>query len=204
MATDFTYGGKQIVTGGPIKPNGKDMPSDARTRVDCYADIATIPNPYVGLRITVKVDETNNNKMTDYKVKSLKANSIGLANSLIDEVEKYVDYLGVSAGESSSAGLTNIQDFYNSPKNGKKIVMIGDSTVISGAGGGPISARFAKYQEPGNCLEGCTVENQGAIGKTLNAWINREMSNVISNSSDVDLYIFCLGINDLMNDKKTE
>lgn len=32
MATDFTYGGKQIVIGGPIKPNGKDMPSDARTR----------------------------------------------------------------------------------------------------------------------------------------------------------------------------
>ena len=96
MSTDFNYGGKQIVIGGPIKPNGKDMPSDARTRVDCYADIATIPNPYVGLRITVKVDETNNNKMTDYIVKSLKANSIGLANSLIDEVVRYVDYLGIN------------------------------------------------------------------------------------------------------------
>ena len=96
MATDFTYGGKQIVIGGPIKPNGKDMPSDARTRVDCYADIATIPNPYVGLRITVKVDETNNNKMTDYIVKSLKANSMGVANSVVDEVVRYVDYLGIN------------------------------------------------------------------------------------------------------------
>ena len=105
MSTDFTYGGKQIVSGGPLKPNGKDMPSDARTRVDCYADIATIPHPYVGLKITVKVDETNNNKMTDYIVKSLKANSIGAANSLIDEVVRYVDYLGVSAGE----GLTSEQ-----------------------------------------------------------------------------------------------
>ena len=110
MATDFTYGGKQIVSGGPFKPGGIDMPSDARTRVDCYADIATIPNPYVGLKITVKVDETNNNKMTDYIVKSLKANSIGLANSLIDEVEKYVDYLGVSAsGGGSGEGLTTEQ-----------------------------------------------------------------------------------------------
>lgn len=112
MATDFTYGGKQIVVGGPIKPNGKDMPSDARTRVDCYADIATIPNPYVGLKITVKVDETNNNKMTDYIVKSLKANSIGLANSLIDEVVRYVDYLGVSgssSGGGSGEGLTSEQ-----------------------------------------------------------------------------------------------
>ena len=74
----------------------------------------------------------------------------------------------------SSGSLFNIQDFYNSPKNGKKIVMLGDSTVISGANGGPISARFAKYQEPGNCLESCIVENQGAIGKTLNKWVNNE------------------------------
>ena len=58
MSTDFNYGGKQIVVGGPIKPGGKDMPSDARTRVDSYADIASIPNPHVGLKITVKVDET--------------------------------------------------------------------------------------------------------------------------------------------------
>ena len=107
MATDFTYGGKQIVSGGPFKPNEKDMPNDARTRVDCYADIATIPNPYVGLKITVKVDETNDNKMTDYIVKSLKANSIGVANSLIDEVERYVDYLGVSG--VSGEGLTTEQ-----------------------------------------------------------------------------------------------
>ena len=106
MATDFSYGGQQIVASGPFKPSGKDMPSDARTRVECYADIASIPNPHVGLKITVKVDETNNNKMTDYIVKSLKANSIGVANSLIDEVVRYVDYLGISTGGSSSAGLT--------------------------------------------------------------------------------------------------
>ena len=102
MATDFSYGEKQIVSGGPFKPSGKDMPSDARTRVECYADIATIPNPHVGLKITVKVDETNNNKMTDYIVKSLKANSAGIANMLIDEVVRYVDYLGASSGGSVS------------------------------------------------------------------------------------------------------
>ena len=106
MTTDFTYGKKQIVSGGPFKPSGKDMPSDARTRVESYADIANIPNPHVGLKITVKVDETNNNKMTDYIVKSLKANSMGVANSLIDEVVRYVDYLGaggVSQDDISTA-----------------------------------------------------------------------------------------------------
>ena len=110
MTTDFTYGKKQIVSGGPFKPSGKDMPSDARARVECYADIASIPNPHVGLKITVKVDETNNNKMTDYIVKSLKANSMGVADSAINEVVRYVDYLGVSGGSSSSgsgAGLTD-------------------------------------------------------------------------------------------------
>ena len=109
MATDFGYNNKTIVAGGPIKPNGKDMPIDSRTRVETYADISTIPTPYVGMKITVKADETNNNKMTDYIVKSLKANSIGVANSLIDEVERYVDYLGVNTSGASGEGLTTEQ-----------------------------------------------------------------------------------------------
>ena len=102
MTTDFGYNGKQIVSSGPFKPGGKDMPSDARTRVESYADIASIPNPHVGLKVTVKVDETNNNKMTDYIVKSLKANASGIANSVIDQVQRYVDYLGASSGGSVS------------------------------------------------------------------------------------------------------
>lgn len=98
MSTDFTYNGDQIVSSGPFKPSGKDMPVDARTRVESYADIASIPNPHIGLKITVKVDETNNNKMTDYIVKSLKANSLGAPNSAINEVVRYADYLGASSG----------------------------------------------------------------------------------------------------------
>ena len=97
MTTDFSYGGKQIVSGGPFKPSGKDMPIDARTRVETYVDIASIPNPHVGMTITVLQDETNDNKMTEYKVKSLKADSYGTANTVIDEVVRYVDYLGVTS-----------------------------------------------------------------------------------------------------------
>ena len=110
MATDFTYGKKQIVSSGPFKPSGKDMPSDARTRVECYADIATIPNPHVGLKITVKADETNNNKMTDYIVKSLKANTSGIANSVIDQVQRYVEYLG--AGNVSQEDINTAVNKY--------------------------------------------------------------------------------------------
>ena len=104
MATDFTYNNKTIDAGGPIKPTGINQPLDPRTEVKIYADIESIPNPYVGMIITVLQDETNSNKMTDYKVLSLKANSLGIANSVVDQVQRYVDYLGASSGGSVSQG----------------------------------------------------------------------------------------------------
>ena len=112
MTTDFSYGNKAIDSSGPIKPSGKNQPLDPRTEVKIYADIETIPNPYVGMIITVLEDETNQNKMTDYKVLSLKANALGIANSVIDRVQRYVEYLGVSTGGSSSSGtgLTSEQE----------------------------------------------------------------------------------------------
>ena len=112
MTTDFNYNNKTIDSSGPIKPSGTDQPGDPRTRVDFYSDIKLIPNPYVGMIITVKTDETNQNKMTDYKVLSLKPNSLGIANSVIDRVQRYVEYLGVSIGGSSSSGtgLTSEQE----------------------------------------------------------------------------------------------
>ena len=98
MATDFTYGNKLIAASGPIKPTTKDSPLDGRTRVETYAEIESIPGPYVGMVITVIADETNSGEMTDYKVTSLKANALGQPNSLIDTVVKYTDYLGVATG----------------------------------------------------------------------------------------------------------
>lgn len=109
MSTDFSYGGKQNLASGPFKPSGKDMPLDARTRINTYSEKETIPNPFVGMIVTVLTDENNNNEMTDYKVKSLKANSAGIANMVIDEMIPYVDYLGVSAGGGSGEGLTSTQ-----------------------------------------------------------------------------------------------
>ena len=98
MATDFNYSNKTVEMSGPIKPSIKNAPGDARTRVERYADIASIPVPYVGMIITVLDDETNEHKMTDYKVKSLKASSSGSPNALINEVVRYADYLGVTSG----------------------------------------------------------------------------------------------------------
>ena len=109
MATDFNYNSKTINASGPLKPTGKDMPVDARTRVETYADIQSIPNPYVGMVITVLQDENNGNVMKDYKVKSLKSNELGVANTVIDEIVPYADYLGVSASSGSGEGLTTEQ-----------------------------------------------------------------------------------------------
>ena len=109
MATDFTYGNKLIAASGPIKPTTKDSPLDGRTRVETYAEIESIPGPYVGMVITVIADETNSGKMTDYKVTSLKANALGQPNSLIDTVVKYTDYLGVATGSGTGGGLTSEQ-----------------------------------------------------------------------------------------------
>ena len=123
MATDFSYENKTVNAGGPVKPSGKNMPGDPRTRVNTFADIASIPVPYVGMIITVIQDETNNGKMTDYKVKSLKANSLGSANSLVDEVVRYVDYLGVSSsgGGTGSTGGADLSNYYTKTEIDTKI-----------------------------------------------------------------------------------
>ena len=72
-----------------------NQPLDIRTVVNSYSDIASIPNPYIGMTITVKIDETNDNKMTDYKVKSLKSNELGMNNTVIDAIERLDVYVGI-------------------------------------------------------------------------------------------------------------
>ena len=110
MSTDFNYGNKTVNAGGPIKPSGKDMPGDPRTRIKTYSEKEIIPNPFVGMVVTVLADENNNGEMRDYKVKSLKANSAGIPNMVIDKMIPYADYLGVSSsGGGTGTGLTSEQ-----------------------------------------------------------------------------------------------
>ena len=53
MATDFSYGGKTINSSGGFKPSRKNMPIDVRTRVNTFADIASIPSIKVLLNYTI-------------------------------------------------------------------------------------------------------------------------------------------------------
>ena len=112
MSFDFNYGDSTINSSGGFIPTKKNAPTNPREVVDTYADIADIPNPYVGLTVTVKADETNNNKMTDYKVISLKSNNLGIADMLIDQVQRMDEYLGVFSSSSGTGGtgLTSEQE----------------------------------------------------------------------------------------------
>lgn len=113
MATDFAYNGKTITTSGGIKPSGKNTPVDIRTRVNLKADISSIPSPFVGMHIAVLQDETNSNKMTEYVVKSLKANSLGIADTVINEVVTLKEFLEVQA--------TDFSNYYTKEQTDSKI-----------------------------------------------------------------------------------
>ena len=110
---DFSYNNTTISSSGGIKPINTNTPLDIRTVVNNYSDIFLIPNPYIGMTITVKVDETNNNKMTDYKVKSLKSNTLGMNNTVINEIERLDAYVGVNGKANNSDLLIEINRIYN-------------------------------------------------------------------------------------------
>ena len=106
MATDFTNNGKTILSNGGFKPAIQNTPLDARTRVNLKADIDGIPNPFVGMHIVVLQDETNDNEMTEYVVKSLTANSLGVADAKINELVLVKDFLGIDNSSDDSVDLS--------------------------------------------------------------------------------------------------
>ena len=76
MSTD-----NKIITGGGIMPSTIDTPADVRTRVNTFADIANIDNPFVGMEVWV-IDEAK-----EYRVKKLVSKVIGgvdIPNGAID------------------------------------------------------------------------------------------------------------------------
>ena len=106
MSTDFTNNGKTISSSGGFKPATKNTPLDSRPRVNLKADIDGIPNPFVGMHIVVLQDETNDNEMTEYIVKSLTSDSLGVADAKINEVELVKDFLGIANSSGDSVDLS--------------------------------------------------------------------------------------------------
>ena len=61
----------KIITGGGIMPSTIDTPGDVRTRVQTFADIAFIDNPFVGMEVWV-IDEEK-----EYRIKKLVPKVVG-------------------------------------------------------------------------------------------------------------------------------
>lgn len=112
MATDFTNNNTTINSSGGLKPTTKNTPIDVRTRVNSKADIESIPNPFVGMKIIVLQDETNDNQMTEYVVTSLKANALGVADMKVNEVVLAKDFLGISGNGMSDEQVQQLNTAY--------------------------------------------------------------------------------------------
>lgn len=61
----------KIIIGGAVMPSTVNTPTDARTRVATFADIAFIDNPFVGMEVWV-MDEAK-----EYRIKKLVPKVIG-------------------------------------------------------------------------------------------------------------------------------
>lgn len=189
MTTDFTYGNKTITTSGPTKPATKNSPGDVRTRVQTYADISTIPMPYIGMPIVVLTDETNGNKMTEYRVKSLKANALGVQDTVVNEVVRLKDFLEIS-NSSSGTGLTDTNIFKNKVAN-----FLGDSQTEKNSHKTKIYHDWVK-----EILGLSVVNNYGISGTTIakkNTSDNTAMCIRYANmDNNADLICVMGGVND--------
>ena len=94
MSTDFGYNNTTIASTGAVRPKIKNVPLNARYRVETFADISKIPLPAVGELVFVMSDENNNSQQNIYVIKSLKASALGVADSLVDEVVPLKTFLG--------------------------------------------------------------------------------------------------------------
>ena len=130
MSTDFNYSDSVIMTSGPFIPNEKNIPLDSRTRINTIADMASIPLPYVGMLVYV-IDEDKY-----YKVKTLKASNLGIADSLVDTYEVLSTANGETSTPSADTNAFNAVEFATDElifKNGtteKARANIGNKLVI--------------------------------------------------------------------------
>lgn len=130
MSTDFKYSDSVIIAAGPLMPNGRNIPLDSRTRINTIADMAFIPNPYIGMLVYV-IDEDKY-----YKVKTLKASNLGVANSLVDTYEVLLTANGETSIPSTDTNAFNAVEFATDElifKNGtteKARANIGNKLII--------------------------------------------------------------------------
>ena len=126
--------------------------------------------------------------MTDYKVLSLKPNSLGIANSVIDRVQRYVDYLGASSGGSIS------QEDINTAVNN----YLTEHPVSSGATEEQAAQIQANKTAIGDANSGLikevnkipSIESNLSNIKTLISSLNELKTSFISSNEPMVMFIF--------------
>lgn len=125
-----------VTSSGGFKPSTMDTPLDARTRVNTYAKIKDIQNPYIGMEIIVLSDETNYNEKTKYEVVSLLPNEQGIENSIIDlstlrkKIELYSEDEDIVFNGSSDT--TNLIQYQPMGVSTPLTTITSEETTISG------------------------------------------------------------------------
>ena len=137
MTTDFNYSNTTTTSTGPFKPKNKNVPLNARYRVETYVDIANIPVPAVGELVFVLSDENNDNQQNIYVIKSLKANALGMADSLVDEVVPLKTFLGtddIDLSDYVTEEELNNKGYATTAEVDQKIAGIGTSGTVDLSG----------------------------------------------------------------------
>lgn len=104
----------KIITGGGIMPSTTDTPGDVRTRVQTFAEIGNIDNPFIGMEVWV-IDEEK-----EYRVKRLVPKMIGgieIPNGAIDiadpeavvDVKEDIVAVAVAKAEESFASKARVE-----------------------------------------------------------------------------------------------
>ena len=166
MTTDFNYGKTAITSAGPFKPKNRNVPMNARYRVETYADIATIPVPAVGELIFVLSDENNDNQQNIYVIKSLKPSNLGVADSFVDEVVPLKTFLGTDD--------INLSDYVTEEElnnRGYATTTEVDQKIANAVTGGTVD--LSEYQK-------ITDDTLSTSNKTITGAINEVNSNLVA------------------------
>jgi len=183
----------------------KVMTSDERTKLFGIEEGA---NNYIHPSThpaTIIEQDVNNRFVTDEQILEWNSKAtINIATINTNGLMSSTDKIKLDSISQSGSTSSSIFDFYKQFKNGKKIIMVGDSTSEAAPA---MYNRFSDYYTKiGGLLEGATVINRGVSGGRLNQFINGTLTKYNINTiiaEQADLYVLCYGINDIRMGART-
>ena len=186
MATDFTYNGNQVQISGPLRTTSSNQPLNAKYRVEAYRDIVNIPTPAIGELIYVVRDETRKSKPSLYIIESLKANSIGKENMVVNKVillDKFLTEVDANRVHGKEVWCGSKEQYDALTSKNKDIAYI-------------ITGDVEKIGEPGPT--GPTGP-AGAVGPTGSAGVSTIIKDSLNDKNELEQYGSLIGDSYVIN-----